>query len=170
MPKIKDISGQKFGRLTAIEKIRTTDHYQSIWLCKCECGNETEVRLDGLTTGRVRSCGCLRDEKAVEIHTKHGDTANGEVSRLYTIWRKMRHRCRNQNCKNYKYYGGRGIEVCEKWKKSYSVFKKWAMENGYHKDLEIDRIDNDGNYCPENCRWTTHLINMRNSRAVKHNK
>lgn len=164
MPKLKDISGQKFGRLTAVERIDTDKRGELIWLCQCECGNTTKVRSSHLRNGRTKSCGCLKRERTIERNFKHGACQNGETTRLYITWRNMRRRCQDPEEKNYENYGGRGISVCEKWQ-DFRNFQKWAKNNGYKEDLEIDRIDNDGDYCPENCRWVTHQKQSNNKRT-----
>jgi len=167
MPEYKDISGQKFGRLTAIKRVGKNKHSHSLWKCQCNCGNETVVELPKLTTEHTKSCGCLREEKMREKRLKHGATIDGK-SRLYEIWCSMRSRCHNENKKNYKNYGGRGIKICETWEKSFEKFRSWANNNGYSDNLEIDRIDNLKGYYPENCRWVVRGKQMNNKRNNVH--
>ena len=154
MGKIINLSGQRFGRLIALSNTGKKCGAHLIWLCKCDCGKLVEVLGDNLRSGNTKSCGCLRKE----IVTIHGDSR----IRLYYIWHSMKARCYNSNNNNYKYYGERGIKVCKEWKNNYMMFKNWALANGYKEGLTIDRIDNDGNYCPENCRWLTKSENSRN--------
>ena len=163
MPKQVDISGQTFGRLTAIEiagrKYRTT-----LWRCICSCGNETIVFVAYLRSGHTKSCGCLRSEITSQKNYTHGE---GQT-RLYRIWAGIKQRCTNPNVVAFCRYGGRGITLYADWY-YFEPFRDWAIANGYSDNLSIDRINNDGNYEPENCRWTTQAAQMRNmsrNRAV----
>jgi hypothetical protein len=152
-----DLIGQVFGRITVIAKA-PSKKTQSKWLVKCTCGNEKEVLQVNLRNGSSTSCGCYR----TELNTKHGDSK----SRLHNIWGLMRQRCTNPNVSNYSYYGGRGISVCKEWE-NYLIFKEWALLNNYEETLEIDRINNDLGYFPDNCRWVNRIIQTRNRRSFK---
>lgn len=156
----RDLTGQKFGRLTVRERLRSDEKRGGvIWLCDCECGNTIEVLTKRLTSGNTKSCGCLKKE----MHKTHGlsDT------RLYKIWMKTRYKCNNPNNKRYKDYGGRGIKICDEWANDFISFYKWSMENGYEDNLTIDRIDVDGNYEPSNCRWVDNDVQAHNKRLDK---
>ena len=154
MGKLKDISGQRFGRLVVT-------HYagHGKYHCVCDCGKEVDVLRANLVKGRQRSCGCYADECRVINNTTHG----GSKTKLYKVWRAMRNRCENPNNKSYKFYGERGISVCDEWK-TFAPFQDWARENGYHEGLQIDRIDNYRGYSPDNCRWVTQKENKNNKR------
>lgn len=157
MGTIKYITGQKFGRLTALYKLNNYHKRATYWLCVCDCGNLVEVRGTNLRYGQTKSCGCLNKD-VITIHGKSN-------SRLHRIWSHMKTRCYNTNSKNYKDYGGRGIAVCDEWKDNFQAFYNWSMVNGYDDTLTIDRIDVNGNYEPNNCRWITNEEQQHNKRC-----
>jgi hypothetical protein len=173
--KLQNLIGQRFGRLIVVDRY-VYDGKQPKWLCRCDCGNDKVVFGNHLRSGITKSCGCLskeiapsrgRKSKIGERSLKHGDFG----TRLYGIWAAMKRRCQNPNVKYYKDYGGRGIRVCSEWQ-DYIPFKEWAMSNGYDDGLTLDRIDVDGNYCPDNCRWITMFEqeqNRRNTNRIEYN-
>lgn len=159
MGKIIDLTGHKFGRLTVI-KFDCVDKRGTMWLCKCSCGKEIIVAAGKLRSGHTKSCGCYAKEVAVISNTTHGLRNH----RLYRIWNSMKQRCNNPNIHSYKHYGGRNIKVYEEWFNDFQSFYNWSMANGYQDGLTLDRIDVNGNYEPNNCRWTTYKKQNNNRR------
>lgn len=164
MAKFKDLTGQQFGKLTVIDiskKVWSGKRERYYWKCRCECGNMKDVRTDCLTSGNVRSCGCIKKEQdKINLIKFHQHKLSG--TSLWYVYYSMLHRCYNKEDTHYDNYGGRGIAVCEEWKGSFDNFAQWALNNGYKQGLQIDRINNDGNYEPSNCRWCTLKENCRN--------
>lgn len=168
MPEIKDLTGQKFGRLTVEGFSHLDKHHKGHWLCRCECGAAVDVETHQLKCGKTKSCGCWKND----VNSKRLKTHGCEPKRLYRVWVSMKKRCTNPKEPEYKNYGGRGITVCDEWRCSFESFRFWALVNGYEEGLSIDRIDNNGNYCPDNCRWTdrkTQNSNKRNNHRITFN-
>lgn len=161
MGKLIDLKGKRFGMLTVIERAPQSAP-KVRWLCVCDCGGETTVDSQHLRKGAVISCGCYHKKELAARRRKHGHSG----TRLYDIWCAMRARCHSRRHVAYGYYGGRGISVCAEWM-DFTNFRAWAIQNGYADGLEIDRIDNDLGYSPDNCRWVTHAENMKNLRCQK---
>lgn len=163
MRELIDLAGQVFGRLTVIRRAENDKWGNTMWLCQCECGKEKAMASGSLTSGRSTSCGCYRDQVTSQRSITHG----GSGSALYSIWHNMKCRCYNQNNDGYKNYGARGITICESWLEDFASFNSWALNNGYVEGLSIDRIDVNGNYEPDNCRWATMPEQNNNKRTSR---
>lgn len=155
-----NLVGKRFGKLVVVGYVETKN-YRSYWRCKCDCGGEKITYAANLTSGNIKSCGCLHNEALIKRSVTHGESA----SKLYRVWATMLQRCTNSETVSYPNYGGRGISVCEEWHK-YETFRDWAVMSGYEEGLQIDRINTNGDYCPLNCRWVTRLENSRNKRNI----
>lgn len=167
----EDLTGKVFGRLTVVRRLKPEeiDTRQYNWLCRCECGNEVKASANKLKTGHTRSCGCLKEEFSIGDATR---THGKRQTRLYGVYAGIKQRCYDQNRENYKYYGARGIKMCDEWlgEDGFQHFYDWAMQSGYDesktaKEQSIDRIDVNGDYEPSNCRWADSYTQVHNRRV-----
>ena len=150
MPQELKLVGKKFNRWQVLWKVKI-NRPGSFWICRCECGEFRICSGHSLKSGVSKSCGCLQREKVKDSKTTHGESK----IKIYSVWTTMKRRCRSSEDPHCKRYGLRGITVCDEWKNDFMAFYNWAMANGYREGLQIDRINNDGNYEPNNCRWVT---------------
>lgn len=162
--KLENLTGQRFGRLIVIKQGKSTwKSNRTSWDCACNCGNKINVASKNLKNGRTQSCGCLMRDSARERgrkSIKHGM----EGTKPYKLWGCIKARCYNPNNPSYRNYGARGISMCEEWRNDFKMFYDWVIANGYGDGLQIDRIDKNGNYEPNNCRFITCKENQRNRR------
>jgi hypothetical protein len=155
MKKIILNQGERFGKLVIIEETKTSDNHRA-YLCKCDCGVLRIIPPSRLVFGNTLSCGCY----GREIHTKHGLSKTP----LYAVWKLMCKRCYDKTNKDFYLYGERDIKIFIEWKNDFKAFYSWAINNGWKKGLQIDRINNNGDYEPTNCRWVTSKVQSNNTR------
>lgn len=168
-----DLASMRFGRLLAVERVQSLNG-RDRWRCLCDCGNEKLVLSQNLRNGHVQSCGCLSSEKKRErfitYNASIGREIHGEtLTRLYKIYIGIKSRCCDKNHRTFSQYGGRGISICAEWLDSYITFRDWSIANGYSDKLSIDRIDPDGDYSPQNCRWASSSTQNYNKRRLARN-
>lgn len=156
--------GKKFARLTVMNEAGKNKHGRKLWDCLCDCGKHSVVSGTRIRTGRTKSCGCLQPDTARTRATKHGQ----HKIREYNIWSSLKQRCENENDKSYSRYGGRGISVCERWKDSFENFLE-DMGVSPSNNHSVDRVDNNGNYEPINCKWSTPFEQVTNRRLGSNN-
>lgn len=170
--RFENLQGRKFGRLKVIEAappvVYSNGRSRTAWRCLCDCGRESIVVSFNLKNGGIISCGCAKAER----NRIQFGTHNGSKERLYKVWTDMKKRCYNTKYKQYKDYGGRGIRVCDEWLNNYSAFRDFALSHGYDPEAKfgectIDRIDVNGNYCPDNCRFVDMKTQIHNRRNAK---
>jgi hypothetical protein len=159
-----DLTGQRFNKLTALRPTNRRSGGKVVWECVCDCGNPAYVASNKLRNGSTKSCGCQVRDCLLQRNITHGLTN----TRLYRIWDSMKTRCLNPRSKTYRYYGGRGITICDEWRHDFKAFYDWAVANGYADHLTLDRSDGDAGYSPDNCKWSTWHEQRLNQRRMKY--
>ena len=162
----RDLTGLRFSKLVVLKRCEVnTNTGKPQWNCVCDCGKQTVVSSYQLVSSRTRSCGCLVTENHYRKYPPEL-----KQSRIYSVWKGMKQRCSDANAINYRYYGGKGIRVCDEWRDNFYAFYDWAIANGYRDDLTIDRIDNSKGYYPDNCRWASYKEqqNNRSNNKIHH--
>ena len=163
MANFKDMTGYVFNGCEVLEREGSNKDKKATWKCKCYCGNVFVTTGKSIRAKSTISCGCYKN-KVLSKQGKKNGTHKETGSKLYYVWHGMKKRCNDKNNKGYKWYGGRGIKICDEWLEDYIAFKNWAVSNGYEEGLTIDRINVDGNYEPDNCRWVDMKTQQRNRR------
>lgn len=161
-----NLTGQRFGQLTVIGRADGENRKRSYWRCQCDCGTECVKLGKYLTIGHTKSCGCAQRAYRAKGNQKYGGIAKTTHKREYTIWRSMKSRCTTPSSSNFKFYGGRGVTICDRWRDDFSAFM--ADMGRCPEGQTLDRIDPNGHYTPENCRWATWETQHRNTRRTVH--
>lgn len=151
-----DFIGKQIGMITILD-FKKIDNLPKFYTL-CECGNKQWLNAYSVIKGSAISCGCFRE---IQLKLKCSKYI-AKDKRLYSIWKEMKNRCYNKNRKDYKYYGLKGVQICKDWINDFNNFQEWALNNGYSEKLTLDRINANGNYCPENCRWVDMKCQNRN--------
>jgi len=163
------MTGRSYSNLTILRRgedyVKPSGAKDTQWVCLCSCGNEKLIRATSIKNGDTKSCGCISKKATSERFKKHGMTK----SKIYAVFTAMKSRCFNKNNKRYDDWGGRGITVCKEWLENPEKFLLWAKKTGYAEGFTLDRIDNDKNYSPSNCRWATYEEQNVNKRMAKSN-
>lgn len=171
MGNFQDLTGKVFNNITVLHRTKNNHLNQTQWVCRCICGKVWAVVGNCLKTGNTKSCGCVSLMATTKRFTKHGHTSKGTVTPEYRAWRHLFDRCDSPKCREYINYGGRGIGICNRWRDSFDNFLR-DMGHKPFPEAAIDRIDNNGDYTPENCRWVTasqNNMNRRNNRILTYN-
>lgn len=167
MGKVKDLTGKRFDKLTVIKQVGVSKNRYAKWECVCDCGRTVIRTTDVLNRKTRHSCGCLNDNNLARM--SNGNITHGMTgTRLYRVYKGMRDRCYYPNSDRYNAYGGRGIRICKEWLEDKNKFFEWALQNGYRDDLTIERIDVNGDYCPENCKWIPMSEQYKNKQSNYH--
>ena len=163
---LSEMVGKTFGRLVVLERATKVGEKPVKWKCRCSCGNVTNVTTYSLKSGATKSCGCIHSEQLASRNATHGKS----YTRLYHIWRGMKARCYIPTATSYRYYGAKGVRMCDDWRESFESFQEWSLANGFDPDLPskmctIDRVDPSGDYSPDNCRWADMSVQNKNKRS-----
>lgn len=170
MKRLIDLTGKKFGKLLVLKRVDNDKYGNLNWECLCNCGNKKIIRGANLRNGLTKSCGCYNYEQSVAFGKKwggHNKIHGMKQSRLYNLWCNMKARCHNSKNDSFKWYGNKNIKVCKEWVDNFVEFYEWSISNGYKNNLTIDRLDNNKDYSPSNCKWSS-MKEQQNNRSNNH--